>query len=492
MAWQGKLHKVGECRYEIPMDYQSESMKQHGLSMRVPGLIYADGTMVESITADNSPDQVAHVATLPGIVKNSFAMPDIHHGYGFAIGGVAAFDADEGVISPGGVGYDINCGVRLIRTSLHAEDIKSRLTKLIDTFYTNIPSGVGVGGRVKLTIDQIDGVLINGARWAVSQGYGWEEDLERIEENGCIEGADPSVVSHSAKKRGAPQLGSLGAGNHFLEIQQVDQIYDPVAAAAFGILEVGQVTIMVHTGSRGCGHQICTDYLDLMRHANQKYNIPLVDRELSCAPASSPEAQRYFTAMKCGANFAWANRQMITHWVRESFERVMQKSARSLELRMVYDIAHNIAKLEEHEVGGRMRRLYVHRKGATRAFGPGNLVLPGDYREVGQPVLIPGDMGTASYLLVGTETAMKETFGSSCHGAGRLMSRRQSMKQFPVSEVLEKMRRKGIYLKAASRRGISEEAPGVYKNIDNVVDVSHRSGIARRVARFRPLGVVKG
>ena len=492
MAWQGKLRKIDDYRFKIPNDYQSAAMKQHGLSMKVPGLIYADDRMLESITSDNSPDQVAHVATLPGIVGHSFAMPDIHHGYGFAIGGVAAFDAEQGVISPGGVGYDINCGVRIIRSNLHVDDIKPHLTKLVDTMFNNVPSGVGVGGRIRLTPSELDDVLHRGAGWAVSQGYGWDGDLESMEEKGCIAGADPSVVSKSARKRGAPQLGSLGAGNHFLEIQQVDEIFDPTVAAVFGINEPGQVTIMVHTGSRGCGHQICTDYLDVMRRANQKYGIPLVDRELSCAPASSPEAGQYFTAMKCGANYAWANRQMITHWIRESFEQVMKIPAQKMELHLVYDIAHNMAKLEEHLVDGLLRQLYVHRKGATRAFGPNHPAVPEQYREVGQPVIIPGDMGTASYLLVGTETAMNETFGSTCHGAGRRLSRRQATKQFPVQQVREKMERRGIYLKAASRRGISEEAPGAYKNIDEVVEIAHNSGIARKVVRLRPLGVVKG
>jgi tRNA-splicing ligase RtcB len=492
MQWQGKLKKLDEHRFQISEDYKSEPMSRHGLSMQVPGIIFADDNMIDSITSDNSPDQVAHVATLPGIVRASFAMPDIHHGYGFAIGGVAAFDADEGVVSPGGVGYDINCGVRLIRSDLMVDDVRPRLSKLIDTMFSNVPSGVGVGGRIRISRQEVDEVLVDGAGWAVRNGYGWDEDLEFMEENGAIAGADPSLVSKNAKKRGAPQLGSLGAGNHFLEIQVVDEIYDQQAASTFGIDGIGQLMIMVHTGSRGCGHQICTDYLDVMRRANQKYGIPLVDRELSCAPASSPEGQQYFAAMKCGANFAWANRQMIMHWVRESFEQVLKQSAQKLGLHLVYDIAHNIAKLEEHEVDGVQRKLYVHRKGATRAFGPGNPAVPERYREVGQPVIIPGDMGTASFLLAGTEQAMKETFGSTCHGAGRLMSRRQATKQFPAHEVHKRMEERGIYLKAASRRGVSEEAPGVYKDVDAVVNIAHNAGIARKVARMRPVGVVKG
>ncbi|MBU0983312.1 MAG: RtcB family protein [candidate division Zixibacteria bacterium] len=467
-------------------------MKRHGLTMRVPGLIYADRRMMEIIKRDNSPDQVAHVATLPGIVGHSFAMPDIHHGYGFAIGGVAAFDAEEGIISPGGVGYDINCGVRLIRTSLDWKDIRDRIDKLIDTMFANVPAGVGRGGNRKLVGNEIDEVLARGAGWAVAEGYGWPEDLEVIEERGAIDGADPSLVSPNARKRGAPQLGSLGGGNHFLEIQQVDEIFDLEAAHAFGITGTGQITIMIHTGSRGCGHQICTDYLDTMRRANHKYNIPLVDNELSCAPASSPEGQRYFAAMKCGANYAWANRQMITHGVREAFAQVLHQPAEQLGMNLVYDIAHNMAKLEEHQYEGRTRRVYVHRKGATRAFGPGHADVPEAYRAVGQPVIIPGDMGTASYLLAGTQRAMDETFGSTCHGAGRLMSRHAANKRFRADTVRAQLHDQGIYLKSASHKGVSEEAPGVYKDINDVVNIAHNSGIARKVVRLRPLGVVKG
>lgn len=492
MSWTGPIQKIDDCRFEIPQSYQSETMKTHGLKMRVPGLIYADEAMLPSITRDDSPDQVANVATLPGIISKSIAMPDIHHGYGFAIGGVAAFDAHEGVISPGGVGYDINCGVRLLTSKLTFEEIHPRRQALVDTMFTNVPSGVGSQGKLRLSRQEIDIVLTNGARWAVQQGYGWQEDLTAMEEGGCIEGADPSLVSKSAKDRGSSQVGTLGAGNHFLEIQRVDEIYDVEVARTFGITEVGQVTVMIHTGSRGCGHQICTDYLDVMRRANKKYGIPLVDRELSCAPADSEEAQRYFAAMKCGANFAWANRQMINHWVRESFESVLGKSAQELGLHLIYDIAHNMAKLEEHEVEGKKRMVYVHRKGATRSFGPGHPDVPEKYRALGQPVLIPGDMGTASYLLVGTEQAMRETFGSSCHGAGRQMSRHAAIRQQPADKVVAGLEKQGIYLRAKSRRVIAEEAPEAYKDIDEVVEISHRSGIVRKVARMRPMGVVKG
>jgi len=492
MAWKGPLRRIDDCRYEISADYRSEAMKQVGVAMNVPGLIFANKVMLESIMRDNAPEQVVNVATLPGIVGYSMAMPDIHHGYGFPIGGVAAFDAEQGVISPGGVGYDINCGVRMLRTELTVDNLEPRLHKLIDAFYNNVPSGVGSQGRVRLSTGQMEEVLTIGARWAVEQGFGWPEDLEATEDGGAMEGGDQEYVSARAKKRGAPQLGSLGAGNHFLEVQRVDEIFDGDAARAFGLLEVGQVVVMIHTGSRGCGHQICTDYLEVMRGATRKYELPLVDRELSSAPASSPEAQQYFSAMKCGANFAWANRQLIAHWIRESFEAIFQQSARQLGLDQVYDVAHNIAKLEKHTVGGEQRPLYVHRKGATRAFGPGHQDLPDQYRSVGQPVLIPGSMGSASYLLVGTDQAMQQTFGSSCHGAGRAKSRHAAIKQHKADAVLRELSDKGIYLRAKSRRIVSEEAPQAYKDIEDVVRVSHQSGIAHMVARMRPMGVVKG
>ncbi|UCE23334.1 MAG: RtcB family protein [Candidatus Zixiibacteriota bacterium] len=492
MAWEGPIERRDQYRFEIPKSYQSRTMQQHGVRMSVPALIFADDRMLEAIKRDDSPEQVANVATLPGIVGRSIAMPDIHHGYGFAIGGVAAFDATGGVISPGGVGYDINCGVRLLRTDLDVKDIQPKIEKLVDTMFNNVPCGVGSEGKLRLSSSDIDRVLENGSRWAVESGYGWQEDLIHTEEQGCLEGGDASTVTDTAKKRGSRQLGTLGAGNHFLEIQRVDEIFDRDIAAAYGITDVDQVTVMIHTGSRGCGHQICTDYLEIMRRANKKYNIPLIDRELSCAPATSPEGQRYFAAMKCGANFAWANRQMITHWVRESFESVMKSSAKEMGLRQIYDIAHNIAKLEEHEIEGKRRWLYVHRKGATRAFGPGHPDIPERYRGVGQPVLIPGDMGTASYLLAGTDQAMKETFGSSCHGAGRSLSRHAARKRHPSERVLAAMDQKGIYLQAKSRKVISEEAPEAYKDIDEVVEISHQAGLVKKVVRMKPVGVVKG
>jgi tRNA-splicing ligase RtcB len=490
VAYTGRLNKLDNYRFELPTEgSQRDSSKA---PMRVPGLVYAGEKMIDAVKADDALYQVTNVATLPGIVGRSIAMPDIHHGYGFAIGAVAAFDADEGIISPGGVGYDINCGVRLMRTDLTLGEIKPRVSKLINTMFNNVPCGVGQGGRLRLADHQLEEVLSQGARWVVSQGYGWEEDPQFMEENGGITAADPDLVSPQAKKRGANQLGTLGAGNHFLEIQRVDTIYDQQAATAFGIEAVGQILVMIHTGSRGCGHQIATDYLGEMRKANKKYQIPLIDPQLSCAPASSLEGQRYFKAMNCGANFAWANRQLIMHWVRESFESVLGRKASDMGMHLIYDIAHNMAKLETHTYEKQQRRVYVHRKGATRAFGPGHPDVPEKYRAVGQPVLIPGDMGTASYLLAGTEKAMQETFGSTCHGAGRQLSRKASVKKHRAEEIFAGLEQQGVYLKAKSKRVVAEEAPGAYKNIDDVVAVCDKSGISRLVARMTPVGVVKG
>ncbi len=491
-GWKGPIEKIDDYRYRIPPDYQSEAMKRAGMSMHSEGIIYADESTITHITSDNSPEQVANVATLPGLVGPSMAMPDIHHGYGFPIGGVAAFDLDEGIISPGGVGYDINCGVRLLRSDLVVDEVTPKIHDLVDAMFNAVPSGVGAKGRIHLSDDDIDYVLANGARWAIEEGYGFDDDLIFTEEGGAFERADPDLVSKNARRRGGSQLGTLGAGNHFLEVQRVDEIFDREAATAFGISEVGQITVMIHTGSRGCGHQICTDHLETMRRAAKKYRIPLIDRELSCAPAKSPEGQQYFGAMKCGANFAWANRQMIAHWVRQSFEAVLKRPAEQLGLRQIYDIAHNIAKLEEHDFKGQTRHLMVHRKGATRAFGPGHPDIPERYRGIGQPVLIPGDMGTSSYLLAGTEQAMGETFGSSCHGAGRMLSRKAATRQYKANDVISDLTSRGIYLRAQNRRVVSEEASGAYKNIDDVVRISSAAGIARKVARMRPLGVVKG
>ncbi|MFN3346738.1 MAG: RtcB family protein [Candidatus Bipolaricaulaceae bacterium] len=483
-AWQGPLERIDEFRWKIPRTYKRE--------MRTDGLIYASEKMIPTIRDDQAPEQVANVACLPGIVGYSMAMPDIHFGYGFPIGGVAAFDVKEGVISPGGVGYDINCGVRFIRTNLTVEEVKPRLPALLDAIFANVPCGVGMAGKIKVTAEELRQVMVKGARWAVERGFGWSEDLEHCEEGGALAGADPATVSSRAVERGRPQLGSLGAGNHFLEIQVVEEIYEPAIAEKLGITAKGQVTVMVHTGSRGFGHQICDDYLQVMQNAVRKYGINLPDRQLVCAPVESPEGKKYFAAMACAANFAWANRQMITHWVREAFEQVFKKSAKELGLSVIYDVAHNIAKIEEHTVDGQKRTLCVHRKGATRAFPPGHPAVPKDYREIGQPVLVPGDMGTLSYILVGTERAMRETFGSTCHGAGRLMSRAAALREKSGREVAEELRAKGILVRAASEKTLVEEMPEAYKDVTEVVEACHGAGISRMVVRVRPLGVVKG
>jgi len=483
-AWRGPLERIDEYRWKIPRTYKKE--------MRTDGIIYASEKMIPTICGDQAPEQVANVACLPGILGYSMAMPDIHFGYGFPIGGVAAFDVKEGVVSPGGVGYDINCGVRFIRTNLTAEEVKPKLPALLDAIFANVPCGVGMGGRIKVTAEELRQVMVKGARWAVERGFGWSKDLEHCEEGGALGGADPSAVSNRAVERGRPQLGSLGAGNHFLEIQVVEEIYEPTAAAKMGVTQKGQVTVMVHTGSRGFGHQICDDYLQVMQNAVRKYGIYLPDRQLVCAPVESPEGKRYFAAMACAANFAWANRQMITHWVREAFEQVFKKSAKDLGLFVIYDVAHNIAKIEEHMVDGKEVTVCVHRKGATRAFPPGHPAVPKDYREIGQPVLVPGDMGTLSYILVGTEQALKETFGSTCHGAGRLMSRAAALREKSGREVAEELQAKGVLVRAASKKTLAEEMPEAYKDVTEVVEACHGAGISRMVVRVRPIGVVKG
>jgi len=482
--WNGPLKQIDEFRYEIPSSYK------HG--MRTSGLIYANEKMMKSVIRDNALEQVANVATLPGILKKSMAMPDIHWGYGFPIGGVAGMDIDEGVISPGGVGYDINCGVRMLTTNLTVKDVSPKLKDLIDTMFTNVPSGLGSKGKVRVDSRTLIQVLEEGAKWAVESGYGWQEDLEHLEEGGGMEGADSEKVSQKAIDRGKSQLGSLGAGNHFLEIQKVDRIINEEAAKRMGVNELDQIIVMIHTGSRGCGHQIASDYIRKMEVAYRKYGIDLPDRQLACAPIDSPEGRDYFSAMACGANFAWTNRQMILHWVRESFESVFNQKAEDLGLRVIYDVAHNIAKFEEHDVDGKRMKVCVHRKGATRAFGPGRPEVTSDYREFGQPVLIPGDMGTHSFLLLGTDGAMTQTFGSTCHGAGRVMSRRQATRMFRANEVRSQLQRKGIYVHAASMKGIVEEAPDVYKDILDVVKVANGAGISSVVARMSPMGVVKG
>jgi tRNA-splicing ligase RtcB len=483
-GWQGPLLKAGVDRWRIPKGYKP--------GMRTDGMIYATEELLDHIRADMAPEQVANVACLPGIQGMSMAMPDIHWGYGFPIGGVAAMSWDEGVVSPGGVGYDINCGVRMLRTDLDQKDVEPRLQELVDTLFREIPSGVGSEGKLRLTEQELREVMRKGAKWAVEHGYGWPEDIEVTEEHGQLDLADPSTVSDKAIKRGRPQIGTLGSGNHFLEIQVVDEIYDEEVARVFGIDHVGQVTIMIHSGSRGFGYQICDDYLVVMQNAMRKYGISVPDKQLACAPITSPEGQKYLAAMACAANYAWANRQAMAHWTREAFSKVFGVGPHKLGMRQIYDVAHNIAKIERHEIDGKVEKVVVHRKGATRAFPPGHPDVPAVYRAVGQPVLIPGDMGRYSYLLVGTEQAMKETFGSTCHGAGRVLSRKAAMKESRGTDIQQELAEKGIIVRAASRGTLAEEAPEAYKDVSLVVEAAHETGISRKVARMRPLGVIKG
>ena len=477
-----ELVKKDAYRWELP---------RHG-AMRVPGAVYASERLIESLREDQSLQQVANVATLPGIVKRSIAMPDIHWGYGFPIGGVAAFDLTSGVVSPGGVGYDINCGVRLLRSSLKASEIQKRMKDLVTALFQNIPSGVGSARRdVKLTPSEVRDVLDQGAAWAVDRGFGRVADLEHIESRGRIPDPDPGAVSPRALERGRAQLGTLGSGNHFGEIQRVAEVYDEEAAAALGLFE-GQVTVTLHSGSRGLGYQVCDDSLQIMLEASRRYGIALPDRQLCCAPLGSPEAKQYLGAMAAAANFAFANRQMMTHWVRQTFEAVLQKGPRDVGLEVVYDVCHNIAKIETHRIDGREVRLCVHRKGATRAFPPGHPEMPEAYRRVGQPVLIPGDMGRYSYVLVGTEGAYRETFGSTCHGAGRRMSRSAASRSARGRPIVRELEDKGIIVRSEGRRTLLEEIPEAYKDVAEVVDVVHGAGIARKVAQLMPMGVIKG
>ncbi|MGB3341597.1 MAG: RtcB family protein [bacterium] len=484
MDWHGKLIKMDKNRYKIPKSYKP--------GMRTDGLIYTSQDMLDTIEKDKAPEQVANVATLPGIVGYSMAMPDIHWGYGFPIGGVAAFDINRGVISPGGVGYDINCGVRLLRTNLAEKDISGRIKDLVKSLFNNVPSGVGSKGKIRIDHSEVMEVLQKGAQWALKKGYGWSEDVEKIEENGALAGANPDKVSRKAIERGRPQLGTLGAGNHFLEIQVIEDIYDVKAAKVLGIEDIGQVTIMIHTGSRGLGYQICDDNVKILGKVTQKYGIDIPDRQLACAPIESPEGKAYFQQMACAANYAWANRQCIMHWVREAFENVLGKNAEALGMNLIYDVAHNIAKFERHVVAGEIKNVCVHRKGATRAFAPGHSDIPTIYKSIGQPVIIPGDMGTHSYLLLGTQQAMDETFGSTCHGAGRLLSRSAAMRQTKGRRIDQELAEKGIYVLSASDEILRQEMPDAYKNIDMVVNAVHEAGISRKVARMKPIGVVKG
>ena len=466
-----------------PYEWRIEA---HG-AMRVPGIIFADQGLIEAMD-DKVYEQVRNVAALPGIVKASYAMPDAHWGYGFPIGGVAATDWETGVVSPGGVGFDINCGVRLARTSLGVGEARARMRDLINQVFRDVPCGAGGEGPITLGEQDMEGVLLGGSRWAVEHGYGEQADVEFAEQSGALAEADPGKVSARARQRGRAQLGTIGSGNHFLEIQYVEQIHDREAARALGI-ETDQVVILIHTGSRGLGHQVCTGYLAQMGDAMKRYGITVPDRQLACVPVQSPEGQAYLGAMRAPANFAWANRQAILHFLRGAFRRIFGPEVR---LDLLYDVCHNIAKRERHTVGGASLDVLVHRKGATRAFPPGHPELPAAYRAIGQPVLIPGSMGTASWILVGAEGAMRETFGSVCHGAGRLLSRTAAKKGRDAREVQRRLEEQGIVVRSETRNGILEEIPEAYKNVDEVIEVAHGAGLARKVARLRPIGVIKG
>ncbi len=477
-----ELRQVNETLWEIP--------KSGG--MRVPGRIYASRRMMDVILQDKSLEQVANVAHLPGIIKYSLAMPDIHWGYGFPIGGVCATHRDDGVISPGGVGYDINCGVRLIGTALTAAEVQPKIRALVSILFKHVPTGVGASKAIpKLSPAELRAVAVDGARWAVARGFGSEAQLERIEEKGCLGGADPDTVDERPWQRGADQLGTLGSGNHFLEIGRVEEIYHEQAARMFG-LHRGGIVVLIHCGSRGFGYQVCDDYLKVTLRATEKYGISIPDRQLACAPLGSSEGKAYLGAMRCAANYAFANRQVIMHLAERAFMETFDLSPRALGFNLIYDICHNIAKFETHEVDGRNVDVCMHRKGATRAFGPGHPDIPEEYRAVGQPVLIPGDMGRYSFLCVGTERAMKETFGSSCHGAGRHMSRKRAIAESKGHDMIRELHNRGVEIQATGFRTIAEEMPHAYKDVAEVVDVMHEAGITLKVAKFKPIGVIKG
>jgi tRNA-splicing ligase RtcB len=482
MVEKKDLKKIDRYLYEVSTSHRQD--------MRVPARLYADNELLEAALGDRSIEQLVNTTTLPGVVKFTVAMPDIHQGYGFPIGGVAATRPPDGVISPGGIGYDINCGVRVLASDIERKAIDPYVEDLVQTMYSLVPTGLGKGG-IKISQRDLDKVLERGAAWAVAQGYGSKADLEHTEESGGMAGADASKVSKRAKDRGLQQLGSLGSGNHFLEIDEIVDIYDDEVARVFGLQE-GCVATQIHCGSRGLGHQVCTDYVRLLQKSIRKFGIELPDRELVCAPFESSEGQDYFAAMAASANFAWTNRHVIAHWVREAFERVLAGKVPSWELRQVYDVAHNIGKLEHYAIDGQEVRLVIHRKGATRAFGPNARGLPTEYQGVGQPVLVPGSMGTASYVLAGRDEARELTFASTCHGAGRVWSRSHAKRQVWGEDLLKELREQGIVVKAGSMPGLAEEAPQAYKDVDRVVEVVEGAGIARRVARLVPLGVIKG
>ncbi|ACM23410.1 MULTISPECIES: RtcB family protein [Thermotoga] len=473
-----KIERLDKYMWRIPREGK----------MRVDAIVFTDAESVDDPQFREAMKQLMNVATLPGIVKYALAMPDIHWGYGFPIGGVAAFDAKDGIISPGGVGFDINCGVRLMKTDLTYEDVRDRLRAIVEAIYETVPAGVGARGDIVLGKKGLRKVLVEGAEWAVKAGYGLEEDLERIEDGGKIHPADPNYVSEEAFERGSDELGTLGAGNHFIEVQMVEEIYDRDLAEFFG-LEVGTITIMIHSGSRGFGHQVATDYIRLMRDRLKEHNRDLPDKQLINAPFEHPLGQAYYSAMNCAANYAFANREILGHLVRKAFWKVFGKDTR---VELIYDVAHNIAKVEEYEIDGKRKKLVVHRKGATRSLGPGNEKVPEIYREVGQPVIIPGDMGTASYLLIGTRKAEEKTFGSTAHGAGRVLGRSAALKRWSYREILDELERKNIIVMSKSKKTLVEEAPEAYKDVDRVVHIVHEIGISRKIARMVPLGVVKG
>jgi len=478
-----EMRQISECLWEVPRTG----------AMRVPGRIYADEKLMAHIRSERAVEQVANVAHLPGIVRCSLAMPDIHWGYGFPIGGVAATDPQEGgVISPGGVGYDINCGVRLVATSMARAEVEDRIRDLVLALFRDVPSGLGSHGAIgKLGKRELEQVMVEGAGWAVRRGFGTEADLERTEERGRLPLADPGNVGQKAIQRGLDQVGTLGSGNHFMEIDSVDEVYDEEAARAFG-LERQMIAIQIHSGSRGFGYQICDDYLDLMQKAVTRYSIALPDRQLACAPVESPEGERYLSAMACAANYAWANRQVMMALAKRAFARTLARSEEELGLALVYDVCHNIAKLERHAVDGLEKLVCVHRKGATRAFPAEHPDVPPAYRAAGQPVLVPGDMGTHSFVCVGTDATMRETFGSTCHGAGRVMSRSKAKKAAKGRRIDEELSRRGILVMATGKATLAEEMPAAYKDVSAVVDVVHRAGLSRKVARTRPLVVIKG
>ena len=480
MAQEIVINKISDNEWEIPKSGK----------MNVPVRIFASEKLLEQIKKDDSLKQGMNVASLPNIQKFSYMMPDAHQGYGMSVGGVAAFPVEKGIISPGMTGFDINCGIRLLATPVSKTDVEPKIKELLEELFKNVPSGVGSDSDIRLKREELDAVLKKGCRWALENGYATEEDLDVTESSGSLEMADPNAVSNNAKDRGKNQLGTLGAGNHFLEIQYVDEIYDKKAAEIMGITEKEQICVMIHCGSRGLGHQVCSDYLRKFEDAFPEIANALPDRDLIYAPADTKLAKEYFGAMCAAANFAWTNRQLIAHGVRKAFKTTFNISPKHIE--QVYDVAHNIIKKESYKIDGKMKELYIHRKGATRAFGPENPEIPKKYQKIGQPILIPGSMGTASFVLVGTATAAEKSFASTAHGAGRVMSRHEANKQYTGEGTKKELEQKNIFVKAASWKGISEEAPGAYKDIDEVVKVSHNAGIGNLVVRLKPMGVVKG